>query len=63
MNYRMSKNIGFQVENVEKAKLFYERVMGLKEAAQSDVDEMEFQTNHNAIFLIPGNKNLGLSWN
>jgi catechol 2,3-dioxygenase-like lactoylglutathione lyase family enzyme len=55
----MSKNIGFQVEDVEKAKLFYERIMGLKEPAQSNVDEVEFQTNHNAIFLIPGNKNLG----
>lgn len=59
MNYRMSKNIGFQVEDVEKAKLFYERVMGLKEPAQSDVDEVEFQTNHNSVFLISGNKNLG----
>ncbi|HLG26987.1 MAG TPA: VOC family protein, partial [Paenisporosarcina sp.] len=59
MNYRMSKNIGFQVEDVEKAKLFYERVMGLKEPAQSDVEEVEFQTNHNSIFLIPGIKNLG----
>jgi len=59
MNYRMSKNIGFQVEDVEKAKLFYETVMGLKEPARSDVEEVEFQTNHNAIFLIPGSENLG----
>ena len=59
MNYRMSKNIGFQVEDVEKAKLFYETVMGLKEPARSDVEEVEFQTNYNAIFLIPGSENLG----
>jgi catechol 2,3-dioxygenase-like lactoylglutathione lyase family enzyme len=59
MNFRMSKNIGFQVDDVEKAKLFYERVMGLKEPAQSEVDEVEFRTNHNSIFLIPGNENLG----
>lgn len=59
MNYRMSKNIGFQVEDVEKAKLFYETVIGLKEPARSDVEEVEFRTNHNAIFLIPGSENLG----
>ena len=59
MNYRMSKNIGFQVEDVEKAKIFYETVMGLKEPTESDVDEVEFRTNHNSIFLIPGGENLG----
>ena len=59
MNYRMSRNIGFQVEDVEKATLFYETVMGLKKPTESDVDEVEFRTNHNAIFLIPGSKNLG----
>jgi len=47
MNYRMSKNIGFQVEDVEKAKLFYETVMGLEEPIESDVEEVEFRTNHN----------------
>jgi predicted enzyme related to lactoylglutathione lyase len=59
MNYRMSKNIGFQVNDVEKAKHFYESVLGLKEPAQSDVDEVEFHTNSNSIFLIPGIENLG----
>ena len=43
MNFRMSKNIGFQVDHVEKAKLFYERVMGLKLPAQSEVDEVKFK--------------------
>lgn len=59
MNYRMSKNIGFQVKDLEKAKHFYESVLGLKEPAKSEVEEVEFQTNHNSIFLIPGSENLG----
>ena len=59
MNYRMSKNIGLQVEDVEKAKLFYETVLGLKEPTESDVEEVEFRTNHNSIFLIQGSENLG----
>lgn len=59
MKYRMSKNIGFQVKDVEKAKHFYESILGLKEPAQSDADEIEFRTNSNSIFLIPGNENLG----
>ena len=59
MNYRMSKNIGFQVNDVEKAKHFYENVLGLKEPEKSDVEELEFQTNHNSIFLMQGNENLG----
>ncbi len=32
MNYKVSRNIGFQVQNVEKAKLFYENVLGLKQS-------------------------------
>ncbi|MCZ8537710.1 VOC family protein [Paenisporosarcina quisquiliarum] len=59
MNYRMSKNIGFQVNDVEKAKHFYENVLGLKEPEKSEVEELEFQTNHNSIFLMQGNENLG----
>lgn len=59
MNYRMSKNIGFQVNDLEKAKHFYENVLGLKEPEKSDVEELEFQTNHNSIFLMQGNENLG----
>lgn len=55
----MSKNIGFQVNDVEKAKKFYESVLGLREPAQSDVEEVEFRTNSNSIFLIPGIENLG----
>ena len=58
MNYRMSKNIGFQVNDLEKAKQFYENVLGLKEPEKSDVEELEFQTNHNSIFLMQGNENL-----
>ncbi|QBP42785.1 VOC family protein [Paenisporosarcina antarctica] len=59
MKYRMSKNIGFQVKDVEKAKHFYESILGVKETTQSDADEVEFRTNSNSIFLIPGNENLG----
>ena len=59
MNYRMSKNIGFQVNDLEKAKHFYENVLGLKEPEKSEVEEVEFQTNHNSIFLMSGNENLG----
>jgi len=59
MNFKMSKNIGYQVENVEKAKHFYESVMGLQESEDSNVKEIEFRTKHNSIFLIPGSENLG----
>lgn len=59
MKYRLSKNIGFQVNDVEKAKHFYESVLGLKEPAQSNVEEVEFQTTSNSIFLIPGIENIG----
>ncbi len=59
MNYRLSNNIGFQVEDVEKAKLFYERVMGFKEPVQSDAEEVEFRSDHNSIFLIADTENLG----
>jgi catechol 2,3-dioxygenase-like lactoylglutathione lyase family enzyme len=59
MNYRMSKNIGFQVNDLEKAKHFYENVLGFKEPEKSEVEEVEFPTNHNSIFLMQGNENLG----
>ncbi|WP_197489774.1 VOC family protein [Rossellomorea aquimaris] len=59
MNYTVSKNIGFQVENVEEAKLFYENVLGLKHPEQSFVNEVEFRTDNNSIFLIKGTENLG----
>ncbi|MFX3673502.1 MAG: VOC family protein [Paenisporosarcina sp.] len=44
---------------MEKAKHFYESVLGLKEPVQSDVEEVEFRTNHNSIYLISGKENLG----
>ena len=59
MNYRMSKNIGFQVEDVEKAKLFYQTVMGLKESKDHKRQDQRLVMNHNSIFLIPGSENLG----
>lgn len=59
MAYRVSKNIGFQVNDMEKAKHFYEHVLGFKEPEQSEVEEVEFRTNHNTIFLMSGNENLG----
>ena len=59
MKYKVSENIGFQVQNVEKAKLFYENVFGLKQPEQSFVNEVGFRTDHNNIFLIEGDKNLG----
>ncbi|OZM56386.1 hypothetical protein CIB95_11460 [Lottiidibacillus patelloidae] len=59
MKYNVSKNIGFQVNDVAKAKKFYEEVLGMKEPAESTVKEVEFTTAHNSIFLIPGEENLG----
>jgi predicted enzyme related to lactoylglutathione lyase len=59
MNYKVSKNIGFQVQNIEKAKFFYENVLGFRQPEQSTVSEIEFQTVNHNIFLIPGNENLG----
>lgn len=59
MNLRMSKNIGLQVNDVEKAKEFYSTIFGMKEPAQNDVDEIEFRTMHNSIYLMGGNENLG----
>lgn len=59
MNIRMSKNIGFQVNDVEKAKEFYSTIFGMKEPDQKDVDEVEFRTNDNSIYLMGGNENLG----
>ena len=59
MNFKMSKNIGYQVEDIEKAKHFYESVMGLQESEDSSVEEIEYRTKHNSIFLMPGNENLG----
>ena len=59
MNFKMSKNIGYQVEDIEKAKHFYESVMGLQESEESSVEEIEYRTKHNSIFLMPGSENLG----
>lgn len=59
MKYKMSKNIGFQLENIEKAQHFYQNVLGLQQPGTSEVEEVEFQTGHNSIFLIPGKENLG----
>ncbi|HYK71736.1 MAG TPA: VOC family protein [Pseudoneobacillus sp.] len=59
MKYKVSNNIGFQVKDVERAKQFYESVLGFKQPEKSDVTEIEFKTDHNTIFLIPGNENLG----
>ncbi|MCA1029724.1 VOC family protein [Bacillus timonensis] len=59
MKYKVSKNIGFQVEDVEKAKTFYENVLGFKQPVQSFVNEVEFITDSNSIFLIEGDRNLG----
>lgn len=59
MKYKVSKNIGFQVTNVEHAKNFYENVLGFKQPKQSFVSEVEFKTEYNNIFLIQGNENLG----
>lgn len=59
MNFKISKNIGYQVEDIEKAKHFYESVMGLQESEDSSVEEIEYRTKHNSIFLMPGSENLG----
>lgn len=59
MKYKVSKNIGFQVKNVDAAKLFYENVLGFKQPEKSFVSEIEFRTDHNNIFLIEGTENLG----
>ena len=59
MKYKISKNIGFQVKNVEEAKLFYENVLGFKQPENSFVSELEFRTDYNSIFLIDGTENLG----
>jgi predicted enzyme related to lactoylglutathione lyase len=59
MKYKFSENIGFQVQNVEKAKQFYETVLGLTQPEQSFANEEEFRTKYNNIFLIPGVENLG----
>lgn len=59
MKYKVSNNIGFQVKDVERAKRFYESVLGFKQPEKSDATEIEFKTDHNTIFLIPGNENLG----
>ncbi|MET0786037.1 MAG: VOC family protein, partial [Paenisporosarcina sp.] len=54
----MSKNIGFQVNDVEKAKEFYSNVFGMNEPDQREVEEVEFRTENNSIYLIPANENL-----
>lgn len=59
MDFKMSKNIGYQVEDIEKAKHFYESVMGLQESEDSSVEEIQYRTKHNSIFLMPGSENLG----
>lgn len=59
MKYMVSNNIGFQVKDVERAKQFYENVLGFKQPDKSYVNEIEFKTDHNNIFLIPGDENLG----
>jgi catechol 2,3-dioxygenase-like lactoylglutathione lyase family enzyme len=59
VKYNVSKNIGFQVNDVKKAKQFYEDVLGMHEPAESTVEEVEFTTASNSIFLIPGEENLG----
>jgi catechol 2,3-dioxygenase-like lactoylglutathione lyase family enzyme len=59
MKYKVSNNIGYQVHNVEKAKLFYETVLGFQQPEQSYVSEIEFRTDYNNIFLIPGDQGLG----
>ena len=59
MEYKLSKNIGFQVADAQKAKSFYTTILGLNERAQSVGQEVEFYTEQNSIFLIPGNENLG----
>ncbi len=59
MKYKVSKNIGFQVHNVEEARSFYERILGFQEPSDSVVEEVEFRTDHNNIFLIDGEENLG----
>lgn len=59
MNIKLSKNIGFQVKDIEKAHEFYENVLGLTQPNNSDVEEIEYRTDYNNIFLIPGEENLG----
>ncbi|MFC5602471.1 VOC family protein [Sporosarcina koreensis] len=59
MKYIISENIGFQVQNVEEAKLFYENVFGFKQPEKSFVNEVGFRTDNNNIFLFEGDTNLG----
>ena len=59
MEFRISKNIGFQVKDVERAKEFYSNVFGFEEPAQKEVEEVEFRTKNNSIYLIHGNESLG----
>jgi predicted enzyme related to lactoylglutathione lyase len=59
MKYTVSNNIGFQVKDVDKAKVFYEKVLGFKQPEESFVSEVEYRTGYNNIFLIPGEENLG----
>ncbi|MCF6137489.1 VOC family protein [Pseudalkalibacillus berkeleyi] len=59
MKYKMSNNIGFQVKDVNEAKEFYEKVFGFKQPSDSQVQEIEFRTEHHSIFLIEGEENLG----
>ncbi|WP_270180779.1 VOC family protein [Alkalihalobacillus sp. CinArs1] len=59
MKYELSKNIGLQVKNVAEAKRFYEKVFGFKHQEHSTVNEVEFKSDHNHIFLIDGEENLG----
>lgn len=59
MEFKISKNIGFQVKDVEEAKLFYKNVLGFKQPKQSFVNEVELRTDYNTIFLIEGSENLG----
>ncbi|MGM7701588.1 VOC family protein [Pseudalkalibacillus sp. Hm43] len=59
MKFKVSKNIGFQVHNVSEAQSFYERVLGFQQPRNSVVDEVEFRTFHNNIFLIDGEENMG----
>lgn len=59
MKYRVSKNIGFQVRDIEKAKSFYENILGVNQLEQGFENEIGFSTAYNNIFLIKGNENLG----
>lgn len=59
IKFRVSRNIGLQVHNVEQARAFYEKVLGFKQPVESLVEEVGFETDHNSIFLIDGKENLG----